>query len=65
MDKTNLKFSFIIPVFNRPYEVKELLESLSKQTSKDFEVGIVEDGSGLKNDTDVEKQKLQLAYYQL
>ena len=37
-------FSIIIPVYNRPDEVNDLLESLSKQTYKDFEV-IVEDGS--------------------
>lgn len=41
----NTKYSIIIPVFNRPDEVDELLESLSKQTQKDFEVIIVEDGS--------------------
>ena len=38
-------FSIIIPVYNRPDEVNDLLESLSKQTYKDFEVIIVEDGS--------------------
>jgi len=39
-------FSFIIPVYNRPDEIKELLESLSLQTyTKPFEVVIVEDGS--------------------
>ena len=41
----NLYFSVIIPVFNRPDEVEELLESLSKQTLKCFEVLIIEDGS--------------------
>ena len=40
-------FSFIIPVFNRPDEVEELLESLTKQSVKDFEVLIVEDGSSV------------------
>ena len=40
-----MKYSIIIPVFNRPDEVDELLESLSNQTQKDFEVIIVEDGS--------------------
>jgi len=40
-----LKYSIIVPVFNRPDEVDELLESLSNQTLKDFEVIIVEDGS--------------------
>jgi glycosyltransferase involved in cell wall biosynthesis len=39
------KFSIIIPVYNRPQEVDELLESLTHQTNKNFEVIIVEDGS--------------------
>lgn len=46
----DLQLSIIVPVFNRPDEVKELLESLAKQTDKDFEVLIVEDGSTLKCD---------------
>lgn len=41
-----MNFSIIVPVFNRPEEVEELLESLTKQTFKQaFEVVIVEDGS--------------------
>ena len=40
-----LKISLIIPVFNRPGEVEELLQSLSIQSDKDFEIVIVEDGS--------------------
>ena len=40
-----MKYSIIVPVFNRPDEVDELLESLCSQTLKDFEVIIVEDGS--------------------
>lgn len=40
-----MKYSFVIPVFNRPDEVDELLESLTKQSLQDFEVLIVEDGS--------------------
>lgn len=40
-----MTFSFIVPVFNRPDEVDELLKSLTAQTRKDFEVIIVEDGS--------------------
>lgn len=39
------KYSVIVPVFNRPQEVKELLDSLLTQTYKNFEVVIVEDGS--------------------
>ena len=40
-----MKYSIVVPVFNRPDEVDELLESLTRQTLKDFEVIIVEDGS--------------------
>ena len=40
-----MKYSIIVPVYNRPDEVDELLESLSNQTHRDFEVIIVEDGS--------------------
>ena len=40
-----MKYSFIVPVFNRPDEVDELLESLCHQEVQDFEVIIVEDGS--------------------
>ena len=40
-----MKYSIIVPVYNRPDEVDELLESLSNQTLQDFEVIIVEDGS--------------------
>ncbi|MEA2042315.1 MAG: glycosyltransferase [Bacteroidota bacterium] len=44
------KFSIIVPVFNRPDEMKELLESLAIQTEKNFELIIVEDGSEEKSD---------------
>ena len=40
-----MKYSFIIPVYNRPDEVDELLDSLTRQTCTDFEVIVVEDGS--------------------
>ncbi len=40
-----MKYSVIVPVFNRPDEVDELLASLCKQTCQDFDVHIVEDGS--------------------
>ncbi|MBQ9646435.1 MAG: glycosyltransferase [Prevotella sp.] len=40
-----MDYSFIVPVYNRPDEVDELLQSLCRQTSENFEVIIVEDGS--------------------
>lgn len=39
------KYSVIVPVYNRPNEVDELLSSLTEQTFKDFNILIVEDGS--------------------
>jgi glycosyltransferase involved in cell wall biosynthesis len=50
-----LLFSIIIPVYNRPDEVYELLQSLVNQTDKEFEILIVEDGSTIKCDKVCEK----------
>jgi cellulose synthase/poly-beta-1,6-N-acetylglucosamine synthase-like glycosyltransferase len=43
-------YSLVIPVYNRPDELAELLESLTRQTYPHFEVIIVEDGSVLPSD---------------
>ncbi|MCZ4320091.1 glycosyltransferase [Aequorivita viscosa] len=61
-----INYSFIIPVFNRPQEVKELLESfvdLDFETS--FEIVIVEDGSTETSEKVVEQfsEKLSISYY--
>lgn len=61
-----MKYSFIIPVYNRPDEVDELLESLCHlQTAADFEVIVVEDGSDVPCEQVVKKYagKLPVAYY--
>ena len=60
-----LSFSIIIPVYNRPDEMKELLESLSKQTFMDFELVVVEDGSDIKSEALCEQytDKINIAYY--
>ena len=60
-----MKYSIIVPVYNRPDEVDELLESLSNQTLKDFEVVIVEDGSAkpCKDVCDKYASILSLHYY--
>lgn len=61
----DLRLSIIVPVYNRPDEVTELLASLAKQTDPDFEVLIIEDGSTLRCE-EVCKQyeeKLNLHYY--
>ncbi len=60
-----MKFSIIIPVYNRPDEVEELLESLTKQKNGDFEIVIVEDGSTEKCDKIVERYqpRLDISYH--
>jgi glycosyltransferase involved in cell wall biosynthesis len=60
-----MKFSIVVPVYNRPDEVKELLDSLCDQTYKNFEVEIIEDGSNLKCDQVVDQftSKLVIHYY--
>ena len=60
-----MKYSIIVPVFNRPDEVDELLESLGSQTLKNFEVIIVEDGSKIpcKDVCDKYADILDLHYY--
>jgi glycosyltransferase involved in cell wall biosynthesis len=56
-----LDFSIIIPVYNRPDELNELLDSLTRQTySEKFEVIVVEDGSTLKSDAIVNDYAGQL-----
>lgn len=62
----NLNISFIIPVFNRPDEVRELLDSFEKQTSSfPFEIVIIEDGSSVtsKEIVAVFSDKLDISYY--
>lgn len=60
-----MKYSIIVPVYNRPDEVRELLESLTRQTLKDFEVIVVEDGSKIpcKDVCDKFANILSLHYY--
>ena len=60
-----MKYSIIVPVFNRPDEVDELLQSLRTQQFKDFEVIIVEDGSTIscKDVCDKYADILPLHYY--
>ena len=59
-------FSFIIPVYNRPDEIDELLDSLLKFNSDlPFEVVVVEDGSSITCEAIIEKyqSKLTISYY--
>lgn len=58
-------FSVIVPVFNRPQEVDELLTSLTLQSDQDFEVLIIEDGSTVPCDEIVltYHDRLQIQYF--
>lgn len=58
-------FSIIIPLYNRPQEIEELLSSLSNQEYDSFEVIVIEDGSSIdsRNIIDNYKEKLNLYYY--
>ena len=60
-----MKYSIIIPVYNRPDEVDELLESLTHQSETDFEVVVVEDGSAVPCQEVCEKyaQQLNIQYF--
>ena len=57
--------SFVIPVYNRPNEIDELLHSFSNQKGyKDFEIVIIEDGSSNKCDKIITNYKnLNISYY--
>lgn len=61
-----MRYSIIVPVFNRPDEVDELLESLTHQTFRDFEVVIVEDGSSIpcKEVCQKYEQALDIKYFE-
>ena len=60
-----MKYSFIIPVYNRPDEVDELLDSLTRLKMHDFEVIVVEDGSAVPCREVCKKysQQLDIHYY--
>lgn len=61
----DMRYSVIIPVYNRPDEVDELLQSLTVQCFKDFEVVIVEDGSSIpcKEVADRYTDRLDIKYF--
>lgn len=54
-------YSLIVPVYNRPDEIEDLLSCLVKQTYKDFEIVIVESGSTIPSDEVIAKYKDQLS----
>ena len=60
-----MRYSVIIPVYNRPDEVDELLQSLTVQHFKGFEVVVVEDGSSIpcKGVVDRYADRLNIKYF--
>ncbi len=58
-------FSIIIPLYNRPLEIDELLYTLTQQTYLQFEVLVIEDGSKIsaKEIVDSYAEKLAISYY--
>lgn len=59
------RFSVVVPVYNRPHELDELLASLALQDYKNFEVIVIEDGSSVRSDIIVDRyrDKLKLEYF--
>lgn len=61
------RFSIIVPVYNRPAEVQDLVDSLASQSCRDFELVVAEDGSTVPCQSivreAVEKRGLNARYY--
>ena len=60
-----MRYSLLIPVYNRPDEVDELLESLTRQHFQDFEVLVVEDGSSVPCESVVDRYATSLDIHYL
>ena len=60
-----MKFSIVIPVYNRPDEINSLIQSITNQSFKDLEVIVVEDGSDVSSEKTIDKFKknISLKYY--
>ncbi len=59
-------YSIIVPVYNRPDEIEDLLKCLSQQTFTNFEVCVVESGSELRKSDEVVasfNDRLNIHYY--
>ena len=61
----NPRYSVVIPVFNRPDELRDLLSSLASQGRSDLEVLIIEDGSTITAEEVVREfdKRLPIRYY--
>ena len=61
-----MKFSIIIPVFNRPDEIKDLIQSIVDQKYRDIEIIVIEDGSTITSSDIINnfKNKINLQYHE-
>ena len=62
----SLQYSFIIPVYNRPDELEELLGSfLDLEGNRDFEIVVIEDGSQISSSAIIDKfiNDLNISYF--
>src|SRR5690606_7871175 len=59
-------FSIVIPLYNRPQEIDELLASLTLQKYTSFEVIVVEDGSdkGARRMVESYQDRLDIRYFE-
>jgi len=65
--RMDINYSFIIPVYNRPDEIEELLTSFTSfKTKISFEVVLVEDGSTISSKSIVDKfsEELNISYFE-
>ncbi len=62
-----MKFSVIIPVFNRPDEINDLIQSIVDQKYKDLEIIVIEDGSSISSNNVINsfKNKINLQYHEI
>ena len=60
-----VKYSIIVPVYNRPEEINQLILSISNQSFKNLEVIIVDDGSQISSRGIFEnfRKKLNISYF--
>ncbi len=62
-----MKFSIIVPVFNRPDEIKDLIQSIVDQKYRDLEIIVIEDGSSISSNDIINsfKNKINLQYHKI
>ena len=62
-----MKFSIIIPVFNRPDEINDLIQSIVDQKYRDIEIIVIEDGSSISSNDIINsfKNKINLQYHEI